>query len=115
MAQSALIKIGYLPVEGSDDHADHLPAMIRTGEWQWRGNAYDPEMPPGIELHFCLWNPRVSLIDMPEVDHFWERRVVRRLGKMEFCALHPVDQLGYLALHIVRGVLVRRLGGSSRL
>ena len=104
-AQSALTKLGYLPAEGSDDHADHLPAMIRPGEWQWRGNSYDPDMPPGIELHYFLWNPRVSLIEIPEVDHFWERRVVRRLGKMEFRALHPVDQLGYLALHIVRGVL----------
>ena len=105
IAQSALMELGYSRVETSDAHADHLPAMSRMGEWKWRGNAYDPEMPAGIELHFCLWNSSVSLIDLPEVDHFWERRVMRRLGKMEFCALHPVDQLGYLALHIVRGVL----------
>ncbi len=104
-AQLALMNLGYSPVEEIDDHADHLPAMSRLGVWQWRGNAYDPEMPPGIELHYCLWNARNSLIDLPEVDHFWERRMMRRLGKMEFCALHPVDQLGFLALHIVRGVL----------
>ena len=104
-AQSALMKIGYHPVEGSDMHADHLPALSRPGIWKWRGNPYDPEMPPGIEVHFCLWNQRVSLIEVPEVQHFWERRVIRRLGNMEFCALHPVDHLGYLALHILRGVL----------
>ena len=104
-AQSALMKIGYHPVEGSDFHADHLPALSRPGTWKWRGNAYDPEMPPGIEVHFCLWNQCVSLIEVPEVQHFWERRVMRRLGNMEFCALHPVDHLGYLALHILRGVM----------
>ena len=63
------------------------------------------EMPAGIELHFCLWNAHVSLIEIPEVERFWERRVNRRMGNMEFCTLHPVDQLGYLALHILRGVL----------
>jgi hypothetical protein len=104
-AQSALMKIGYEPLEGSDTSADHLPALSRTGTWKWRGNSYDPEMPPGIEVHFCLWNQRVSLIEVPEVQHFWERRVIRRLGNMEFGALHPVDHLGYLALHILRGVL----------
>src|SRR5947207_6559090 len=92
-AQSTLMKIGYRPVEGSDYHADHLLSLSRMDEWKWRGNAYDPEMPPAIELHFCLWNARISLIDMPEVELFWERRVMRRLGKMEFRALHPVDQL----------------------
>jgi hypothetical protein len=104
-AQSALMNIGYEAAEGMDLHADHLPGLSRAGNWKWRGNAYDPEMPPGIELHFCLWNARTSLVEIPEVERFWERRVFRRLGKMEYCALHPVDQLGYLALHILRGVL----------
>ena len=104
-AQCALMKIGYQQEGSVDIHADHLPGLSRTGDWKWRGNPYDPEMPPGIELHFCFWNARASLIDIPEVERFWERRVIRRLGKMEFCGLHPVDQLGYLALHIVRVVL----------
>jgi len=104
-AQSTLIKIGYRPTEERDIHADHLPALSRPGEWTWRGNPYDPEMPPGIEVHFCFWNQHVSLIEIPEVKCFWDRRVIRRLGSMEFCALHPVDQLGFLALHILRGVL----------
>jgi hypothetical protein len=62
-------------------------------------------MPPGIEVHFWSWNPRASLVDLPEVELFWDRRVVRRLENMQFCALHPMDQLGYLAIHILRGVL----------
>ncbi len=104
-AQSTLMEIGYRPVEERDIHADHLPALVRQGEWTWRGNPYDADMPPGIEVHFCFWNKNVSLIDIPEVERFWERRVTRRLGKLEFCGLHPVDQLGFLALHILRGVL----------
>lgn len=104
-ARSALMKIGYQPVEGCDIHADHLPELRRPGTWKWRGNPYDPDMPPGIEVHFCFWNEGASLIEIPEVEHFWSRRVMRRLDKMEFHAPHSVDQLGFLALHIVRGVL----------
>ena len=104
-AQSALMKIGYQPDEGRDIHADHLPGLTRRGTWKWRGNAYDPDMPLGIEVHFCFWNDAASLIEIPEVERFWDRRVIRRLEKMEFQALHPIDQLGFLALHIVRGVM----------
>jgi Uncharacterised nucleotidyltransferase len=104
-AQAALIKIGYRPDGAADQHSDHLPGFTRPGAWKWRGNAYDPEMPPSIELHFCLWNPRASLIEIPEVERFWDRRVSRRMGNLEFYSLHPVDQLGNLALHILRGVL----------
>jgi hypothetical protein len=104
-AQSALMGIGYEAAGEADGSADHLPGLSRPGKWKWRGNPYDPEMPPGIELHFCLWNAQVSLIDIPEVERFWDRRIIRRMAKMEFYALHPVDQLGHLALHILRGVL----------
>ncbi len=104
-AQSALMSIGYGEADGTDIHADHAPGLSRPGNWKWRGNPYDPEMPPGIELHHCFWNARVSLIEIPEVESFWQRRVVRRMGPVQFSVLHPVDQLGYLALHIVRGVL----------
>ena len=104
-AQSTLMKLGYRPVEERNIHADHLPALSRPGKWESRGNPYDPDMPPGIEVHFCFWNEAVSLIEIPEADRFWSRRVIRRLGNMEFCGLHPLDQLGFLALHIMRGVL----------
>jgi hypothetical protein len=105
-AQAALMGIGYGPVGGIDyGAADHVPTFSRPENWQWRGNAYDPEMPPSIELHFTLWNENISLIELPEVQHFWERRVTRRSGRVEYPALNPVDHLGYLALHILRGVL----------
>lgn len=104
-AQAALMKIGYEPNGAADSNSDHLPGLTRPGAWTWRGNAYDPQMPPAIELHFCLWNARASLIEIPEVERFWERRIVRRLGNLEFSALHPVDQMGYMALHVLRNVL----------
>jgi Uncharacterised nucleotidyltransferase len=105
VAQAALAAIGYQPVEGTDySAADHVPTLSRPGHWQWRGNPYDPEMPPSIELHFTLWNEDVSLIELPEVQRFRERFVTRRLGREEYASLSPVDHLGYFALHIVRGV-----------
>jgi hypothetical protein len=106
MAQATLMRIGYRPVDGPDySRADHVPSLSRPGNWEWRGNPYDPKMPPGIELHFCLWNESVSLIEIPEVAQFWGRRVSRKLDGMEFCGLNGADHLGYLSLHILRGVL----------
>ncbi len=105
-AKTALMSIGYQPEQTMDySRADHLPAMIRPGDWQWRGNAFDPDIPLSIELHFCLWNESVYGFPMPEVAHFWERRIKRTLGDMSFPALAPVDHLAYMALHIVRGLV----------
>jgi hypothetical protein len=105
-AQAALMRIGYRPVDGLDySRADHLPSLSRPGNWEWRGNPYDPEMPAGIEIHFCLWNESVSLIEIPEVAQFWGRRESLKLDGMEFCGLNRADHLGYLSLHVLRGVL----------
>ena len=105
-ARAALMNIGYVPFHAQDySRADHIANLTRMGNWQWRGNMFDPEMPPSIEIHFCLWNDRVSLIELPEVEQFWDRRVDRNLDDVKFCGLSDVDQLGYFALHIVRGVM----------
>ena len=105
-AKTALMGIGYQPEETIDySRADHLPTMIRPSNWQWRGNAFDPHMPLSVELHFCLWNESVYCLSVPEVDHFWERRIKRTLGETSFPALAPVDHVAYLAIHILRGLL----------
>ncbi len=104
-AQAALMGIGYRPDGPNHSRADHVPSLRRPGNWRWRGNPYDPEMPPDIELHFCLWNERVNLIEIPEVAQFWGRRESRKLEGMEFCGLNGEDHLGYLSLHVLRGVL----------
>ncbi|HEV2276418.1 MAG TPA: nucleotidyltransferase family protein, partial [Acidobacteriaceae bacterium] len=87
-ARAALLSIGYRPDERQDyRRADHLPALARPGSWQWRGNAFDPEMPLSIELHFCLWNEEISLFPLPEVNRFWSRREFRKLEDISFPAL----------------------------
>jgi hypothetical protein len=106
-AVKALEALGYASAGafGNYRNADHVPALSRTEDWVWRGNAYDPVMPLSIELHFCLWNERVFLISVPEVQKFWGRRVDRKIEDFSFPSLHPIDQLAYFALHIVRGAI----------
>jgi hypothetical protein len=107
-AQSALKEIGYHADPRVDvTNSDHTPAMIRLGNWQWRGNVFDPEMPLSIELHFCLWNPVVSLLELPETQPFWERRISRSLDGINFPSLDPIDHLGYMTLHILRNLFLR--------
>jgi hypothetical protein len=104
-ARIALQSIGYKPDEKLDyGRADHVPTMVRPGNWQWKGNPFDPEMPLSVELHFCLWNEAVSLFPLPEVDDFWERRTTRVIDGLSFSCLSPVDHLGYLTLHILRNL-----------
>jgi Uncharacterised nucleotidyltransferase len=105
-AETALTRIGYQPEQTTDySRADHLPTLIRQGEWQWRGNSFDPDMPLSIELHFCLWNEDIYWLSLPEVERFWDRRIIRTLGDMSFPALNPVDHLAYFSLHILRTLL----------
>ena len=107
-AQAALQAIGYQPDLREDyRRADHSPTMTRPQGWTWRGNAFDPDMPLAVELHFCLWNDDTALFSVPETRQFWERRIVRSIDEMEFHCLHPVDHLGHLCLHILRNVLSR--------
>jgi len=107
-ARTALEAIGYKPAKGTaGKYTDHTSAMVRLGDWKWSGNHYDPEMPLSIELHFCFWNEPASLLSIPGVDNFWERRTTRNLEGISFSCLSHIDQLGYLALHILRNVLSR--------
>ena len=107
-ARIALETLGYIPSKGTaNKRTDHTAAMVRRGDWTWSGNHYDPEMPLSIELHFCLWNEAASLFSVPGVESFWERRTIRSLEDLSFPCLSPVDHLGYLALHILRNILLR--------
>lgn len=101
-----LQEIGYAPHHAEEvyQHADHVPTLLRFGTWKWRGNWYDPDTPPAIEVHFCLWNEAVTSISLPEVDEFWKRRKVRACESLIFPALHPVDHLAYFATHILRDI-----------
>lgn len=107
-ANVALRAIGYKPSDAKISYAlaDHDATLVRPGDWHWKQNLFDPEMPLGIELHFCLWNERVSLIRVPDTDLFWERRTTREVNGLSFPCLSSVDQLAYLTLHILRNLFL---------
>lgn len=105
-ARDALTAIGYEPVYQFEDMPwDHLPGLRRKSSWQWRGNAYDPEMPLGVELHHTFWDHAAARYGPTDLSAFWERRVERRLEDLSFSALNPIDNLGYLALNLLRDLL----------
>ena len=105
-AQAVLIGLGYKGDPTLAKYpADHLPEMSRKGSWQWRGNAYDPEMPPSVDLHFCFWNFETTRISIPGVQAFWPRRIEQRRNDFGFPALSRLDNLAYSALHILRDLL----------
>jgi MFS family permease len=105
-AQDVLSGLGYEP--GPAIHlqrADHLQPMIRRTQWKWRGNYYDPEIPSSFELHFCFWNERLTRLHPKGLDQFWRRRAVQCLDDLSFPALAAADNLGYLALNVLRDAL----------
>jgi hypothetical protein len=105
-ARDALSALGYRAQHGFDDMPwDHLPPLRRRTLWQWRGNAYDPEMPLTIELHHCLWDHAATRCGPESMSQFWQRRVVRRLEEITFPTLSPIDSLGYAALNLLRDLL----------
>jgi hypothetical protein len=105
-ARDALYAIGYRSQHEFDDQPwDHLPPLRQKTEWRWRGNAYDPEMPLSVELHHCFWD-RGAVRCGPESDTpFWQRRIGKRLEEFSFPALHPIDNLGYCSLNVLRDLL----------
>jgi len=99
----ALTDLGYFPDRTLDGFpSDHLPIMAKKTKWKWRGNMYDPEMPPSIDLHFCLWNVDETRIAIDGVSKFWDGRSTRKNHGSSFPALNTLDNLGYCALHILR-------------
>jgi predicted MFS family arabinose efflux permease len=102
-ARNALWELGY-ENEAPQKHvpADHFPAMVRHTGWRWRGNAFDPEMPPAIELHFCLWNEQAAQFGIPEVEQFWYRRVERDIEGFRVSTLDTIDQLAFCSLQVLR-------------
>jgi hypothetical protein len=107
-ANGALRAIGYKPSDAKISYsmADHDVTLVRPGDWHWKNNLLDPEMPLGIELHFCLWNERVSRIHVPDTDLFWQRRTTREVDGLSFSCLSSLDHLAYLTLHILRNLFL---------
>ncbi len=104
-ARDALSALGFSAQHRLDDICEHLPPLHRKNAWQWRGNAYDPEMPLAIELHHSFWDYATARCGPEGVHDFWQRRVERRLEEISFSALCPIDSLGYVALNLLRDLL----------
>jgi hypothetical protein len=100
-ARDALSEIGYEPQQGLEHHPDdHLTPMMRKTDWEWRGNAFDLEMPLSVELHFRFWNQTTTRLNPKGLDQFWVRRIERRIDSFSVPTLSRVDGLGYSALHV---------------
>jgi MFS family permease len=109
IARDALIGLGYESSQGGEHQdTDHLPAMSRKSDFQWRGNHFDVELPIGVDLHFRLWNKSLTRLNPGGLDEFWMRRVERQFGDFCFPALNQSDSLAFGALHALRHLL---LGG----
>jgi hypothetical protein len=63
-------------------------------------------LPRNSWLHTHRWNEHVSLVRIPQVTLFWERRTTRKVDGLSFPCLNPVDHLGHLALHILRNLFL---------
>jgi Uncharacterised nucleotidyltransferase len=105
-ARDVIMKMGYIErALPPNMPVDHTATLVMETKWRWNGNYYDPEMPPSIELHFCLWNKEAARFDIKGCDRFWDRRVTRNVDGFRFVSLHPADHLAFLSFHILRGLL----------
>jgi MFS family permease len=105
-ARDALLSLDYEPLRGVAGFAtDHLPAMVRKTGWQWRGDFFDPDIPPSVDIHFRLWNRHTERFDAPGVEEFWERRAPFEIDGVAAAALDEADKLCYASLHALRHLL----------
>jgi len=101
-ACSALIADGYEPIKGMEAFpTDHLPALVRPTQWEWRGDYFAADLPLAVELHFQFWNPGIERLPAPGVEGFWNRRT-ERTG---LPVLSATDAIAYAALHLLKHLL----------
>ena len=105
-ARQALVELGFESMSGDTGlRADHLPAMARKTGWLWKGDYFDPEMPPVVELHFRLWDPATERFQVEGTEQFPARSAPQLLDRQPVPGFCIADQLGYAALHALRHLL----------
>jgi MFS family permease len=105
-AQEIVVALGFEPItELNEFAADHLPLLIRRTGWRWRGDYFDPDRPPSVEIHFRLWDESTERIHVAGTEEFWTRRQVMTAHGLRFTALDPIDRLSYATLHVLRHIL----------
>jgi hypothetical protein len=102
-AHNVLTRLGYRPVLASKSR--HLAPLSRPGNWKWRGDLFDPEMPISVELHYELWSEQTEYISLPELQQFWERKKLRDFDGHQINVLCDEDLLGFAALHLLLHLL----------
>ena len=108
-AYDALRALSYVPA--SDTEGRHLPPLVRSTEFTWRGDFFDPSLPIPVDLHYRLWDDELERIPAPGLDDFWSRRQTRYIDERPIQVLHPADSLAFAALHH----LLHVLRGDARL
>jgi len=105
-AREVALSLGYEPLGRTGKHpVDHLPTLIRKTGWEWRGDYFDPDHPPALELHFRLWDAETEGFALPGLEHFWARRQQRTTDGVRFTSLAAIDLPGYAAAHALRHLL----------
>ena len=104
-ALDTIASAGFSPVKPRRKRTDHLPPMMRTSDWKWRGDYYDPELPLTVELHFRFWDPETERLPAPWVEDFWRRRASCIIRGIEIPTLSLSDGISYSALHLMRHLL----------
>jgi hypothetical protein len=111
-AQHALIGLGFESITAQGRFpTDHLPPMVRKTGWEWRGDYFDLEIPPVVELHFRLWDETTERFAAPGLEAFWNRRRWQPVGEETIPVLHAADQFAFAALHALRHLLRGNLRG----
>lgn len=105
-ARDVILECGFEPVGSLRRFpTDHLPPMVRKTGWEWRGDYFDPDIPPVVELHFRLWDEHTERFPIPGLTAFWERRVEQLHRGRAVPAFDAGDQFGYAAIHVLRHLL----------
>jgi hypothetical protein len=101
-----LQELGFTPAHRSErQKADHLPPLVKKTGWQWRGDYFDPEIPPGIEVHYQLWEPEFERIPILLFEDLWEKASLQECKSLIVPALALNHELLYLTLHCCRHLL----------
>jgi MFS family permease len=102
-ARGVLAELGYEAATTAEKGPlDHLPRMIRKTNWRWRGDYFDPAIPPSVEVHFRFWDAHTECFEAPGVDEFWPRRTGFALDGHNVPGFCRTDALAYSALHMLR-------------
>lgn len=105
-ARDAVTRLGFESVAAQGRFpTDHLPPMVRKTGWDWKGDYFDAEMPPVVEIHFALWDERMERLAAPGLDAFWGRSRREPRGDITIPVMHEADQFAFAALHALRHLL----------